>query len=55
MNEVEAMLKWIQQNEAKPVSVAKKFMTSTVNALWSITAGQKLNHDDPKVLTLLER
>ena len=54
-NEVEEILKWIQENEAKPVSVAKKFMTSTVNALWSITTAQKLNHEDPKVAIMLER
>jgi len=49
------MMKWIQANEHKPVSVAKKFMTASVNVLWSITCGQRLQQDDPEIQHLMER
>ena len=49
MDEVVEMMKWLEKNESKPVSVSKKFMTSSVNALWSIVAGERLDHDNPEL------
>ena len=53
MDEVHEMIKWMKENEGNPVSVKWSFSLATVNALWSITTGQRFDQNDPKLHEIL--
>ncbi|CAG7833095.1 unnamed protein product [Allacma fusca] len=53
MREVGEFLNWLKSNEGKSVTLRDRFELAVVNALWSIIASKRFQHDDSDKLQLL--
>jgi len=54
MDEVPELTNWIGKQSGKPVSLHGRISIAVVNALWTILTGQRYDHDDPKLVKILE-
>nr|AKH03509.1 cytochrome P450 3075A3 [Paracyclopina nana] len=52
--EVQKLMVKLKASEGKPIGLNRTFNISILNALWNILAGEKLELDDPKLLSLLK-
>jgi len=53
--EVTMFIEEIKKTEGDPFDFRSKFNLPILNALWRITAGQRFDYDDPKLLSFVER
>jgi len=54
MDEVQELLDWIGKQGGKPVELHGRINLVVVNALWAILTGTRYDHDDPKLLKIIE-
>jgi len=53
--EVAMFIEEIKKTEGEPFDFTSKFNLPILNALWRITAGQRFEYNDPKLLSIVER
>ncbi|CAG7726561.1 unnamed protein product, partial [Allacma fusca] len=54
MDEVIEFLGELKADSGKAISTRNRFNLAVINALWTITAGQRFKHDDPQLVTIME-
>jgi len=54
MDEVQELMDWIAKQGGKPVCLHGRINLAVLNALWTILAGQRYDHDDPQLTKILE-
>ncbi len=53
LEEVEEMCLLLEGTQGEPLDVRNKFNVFVVNALWRISTGERLKHDDPRLVQLV--
>nr|QST15081.1 CYP370C12 protein [Diaphanosoma celebensis] len=48
-SEIAELLSHLEENAGRPIQLSNRFNVAVVNALWSITTGQRFSQDDPEV------
>ncbi|CAG7733123.1 unnamed protein product [Allacma fusca] len=54
LEEVDELIEWLKSQEGKPVSINRKFYLAVINSLWTILAGKRFSHTDPKLEKVFE-
>ena len=54
MDEVKELVEWIGKQNGKPLNLQRRYSLAVVNALWTILAGDRYEHDDEKLHKILE-
>jgi hypothetical protein len=55
MDEVTELVDWIKAQNGKPIQLHRKFSLAVVNALWHILTGIRFEHDNVKLLKILDQ
>lgn len=55
MAEVQEFMKWMKEREGLPTAVDHRFTLATVNALWTLIAGERQDQDDPIINEIIRR
>lgn len=51
--EVNEFVERLRKDAGKPIATQNRFNIAVLNALWTITSGQRLDHDDPELLEII--
>nr|QST15082.1 CYP370C13 protein [Diaphanosoma celebensis] len=54
-SEIAELLSHLEENAGRPIQLSNRFNVAVVNALWSITTGQRFSQDDPEVKKRVEQ
>ena len=54
MDEVKELVNWIKQQYGKPIMLHRRFTLATINALWTLLSGERYEHDDAKLVEILD-
>ena len=53
LDEVHELLEGMKKDAGKPVMTQNRFNIAVLNALWTITSGQRLKQDDPELQEIM--
>jgi NTP pyrophosphatase (non-canonical NTP hydrolase) len=55
MEEVREVVDWLKKEDGKKVELQRRFSLAVVNSIWRILSGERYDHDDEKLISILEQ
>ena len=53
LDEVSEFIERLKKDAGKPIATQNRFNIAVLNALWTITSGQRLSQDDPELQEII--
>ena len=53
--ELNELFNWIRSHKGEPIVLKKRLHLAVVNTIWTLITGQRYDHDDPQLLSILDQ
>ena len=54
VDEIQEFISRLEEDSGKAIVTQNRFNISVLNALWTIISGERLKHDDPELIKVME-